>query len=40
MTEPKSPAEWCRETQEKAKDGEDAYAYHQLAEMYEQREKE
>lgn len=31
-------SEWCKQKMEDAKDGEEAYAYHQLMEMWQRRE--
>lgn len=33
-------SEWCKQKMEEAKDGEEAYAYHQLMEMWQRREEE
>lgn len=33
-------SEWCKQKMESAKDGEEAYAYHQLMEMWQRREEE
>lgn len=32
-----NPVEWCEKMRDNAPDGEDAYAYHQLAELWEKR---
>lgn len=40
LKENKDPAQWCRDMADKAKDGDEAYNYHQLAEMYENKSKE
>lgn len=31
-------SEWCKQKMESAKDGEEAYAYHQMMEMWKSRE--
>ena len=33
-------SEWCKRKMEEAKDGDEAYAYHQLMEMWQRREEE
>lgn len=36
----KDPVTWCEQMRDKAKDGDEAYHYHQLAELYRNREGE
>ena len=38
--ETKTPGDWCREMQDKAKDGEAAYNYHRMAELWDKRGQE
>lgn len=33
-----TPSQWCKRMQDKAKDGNDAYAYHQLEKTWKERE--
>jgi hypothetical protein len=39
MNKQTSPSRWCRHMSELARDGAEAYAYHQLAELWQQREQ-
>lgn len=34
-----TPSQWCERMRDNAKDGEEAYHYHQLAELYKKREE-
>lgn len=38
QSEPPNPSAWCEEMERNAKDGDEAYAYFQLKQMWKQRE--
>lgn len=38
QSEPQKPSAWCEQMERNAKDGDDAYAYFQLKQMWKKRE--